>query len=166
VNEGTGRKEEGAPEGVSRLGLTIGAIAALVFVVGTLLSLLSADDSETPEETLERPALPALIDQSQLVVEGTARSVERLGDPSDAGVIATVAIERVVASASAEPDEVTIFDRGFRETWSEGQRMLLFLSVEGSLPGDADFRVRERCILEEGAQPCPYEVDEIERLSG
>jgi hypothetical protein len=165
VSDGTEGKDGSPSRGASPLGLTIGAIAALVFVVGTLLSLLNADDSESPEETGERPRLAALIDRSQLVVEGTAGSVERLGDPSDAGVIATIAIERIVASTSAVPDEVTIYDMGFREGWSEGQTMLLFLSVEGTLPGDADFRVRERCILEEGALPCPYEVEAIERLA-
>jgi hypothetical protein len=139
-------------------------LAALVFVVGTLLSLLSADDSETPDPTPARPALPALVDASQLVVEGEAEIVERIGDPSDAGVIATIDVERVVGPSAAVLDEVVVFDMGFREGWSEGQRSLLFLSVEGALPGDAEYRVSERCILDGEGFPCPYDIDEVERL--
>lgn len=147
------------------VGVVLAAAAALLFVGGTLLSVLSAEDAEIEGEK-PRPALSELMADSQLVVEGTALSITRLGEPRDAAVVAKVNVEEVVASPGTDaPTEVVIFDRGFRENWIEGQRMLLFLGAEGTLPAGAEFQVRERCVLEEEALPCPYDVAEVERLA-
>ena len=145
------------------VGFVLAGAAATIFVGGTLLSLMSADDSETEPENRERPPLSELVETSQLIAEGTAERVERFGDASDPGVIATIEIDTVIASPAASPDEVIIYDQDFRENWTEGQRLLLFLGVEGSLPGDAEFRVRDRCVLEDVAMPCPYDAAEIRR---
>ena len=156
---GDGRGPSG--RGLSPLGIALAAVAALIFVGGTLWSVLSAEEAEIEDEK-PRPTLATVMNDSQLVVRGEATTVERLGEPRDAGVLATVAVEEVLVSSGGEaPTELRIYDQDFRETWSEGQHMLLFLGAEENLPGDAELQVRERCILDEGGLPCPYDEADI-----
>jgi hypothetical protein len=146
------------------VGIALAAVAAVVFIGGTLLSLLTAGDGEPPEPA-ERPTLEALMADTDLVVEGTAEVVRRLGEPRDPGVVVLIRLDDVVVPAGVELDEVLIYDKGFREDWGEGQEVLLFLRGEDDLPQGAKFRVRERCILQTpGALECPYEMPDIERL--
>ena len=67
-----------------------------------------------------------------------------------------------MSDSAEEPAEVVVYDRDFRETWGAGQEMLLFLGAEGRLPEGADYRVVERCLLDEEALPCPYDPAAIE----
>jgi hypothetical protein len=128
----------------SRTGLALAAVGAMIFVGGTLWSVLSAEEAEIEGER-PRPPLE-----------------EVLGEPRDAGVRATLDVDEVLSTSEEQaPTEVVIYDRGFRESWSEGQEMVVFLGAEGGLPQGAEFRVVERCILEEGSLPCPYDLDEI-----
>lgn len=151
---------------VSATGLTLGAVAALIFVGGTLLSVLSAND-DTPEETTTRPTLAALMGDTEIVVRARATSVLRLGEPRDAGVLVEVAVEEVlVAPPEAGLEELAVYDKGFRESWGEGQHMLLFLGEDEELPEGAELRVMERCILDEGGLPCPYEEQDIKARAG
>ena len=147
------------------IGLALAAVAALIFVGGTLWSVLSAEDAEIEDEQ-PRPTLSEVMEDSRLVVRGVADSVMRLGDPSDAGVKAVIRVDEVVAAASEdeEPSEVVVFDKDFRESWGAGQDMLLFLGTEGALPEDAEYRVLERCIFDEETLPCPYDTGDIEVL--
>jgi len=139
------------------IGLALAAVAAVVFVGGTLWSVLSAEDAEIEDEQ-PRPTQSEVMADTELVVEGVATSVTRLGDPSDAGVRAVIEIDEVLASDSeAEPTEVVVYDRDFRESWGAGQEMLLFLGTQGRLPEGAEYRVVERCLLNEEALPCPYD---------
>ena len=144
------------------IGLALAAVAAVIFVGGTLWSVLSAEDAEIEDEQ-PRPPQSEVMADAELVVNGVATSVTRLGDPSDAGVRAVIEIEEIVLSDSTpEPSEVVVYDKDFRETWGAGQEMLLFLGTQGRLPEGAEYRVVERCILDEEALPCPYDTDAIE----
>jgi hypothetical protein len=145
----------------SPIGLALAAIAALVFVGGTLWSVLSAEEAEIENEQ-PRSSLSEVMDESDLVVRGVSGSILRLGDPSDAGVRAEVQVEEVLTGKGAgSSSEIVIFDRDFRESWIMEQEMVLFLSREEGLPEGAEFRVRERCILEEEALPCPYDLSDL-----
>jgi hypothetical protein len=108
-----------------------------------------------------------LLEDSELVVHGVARSVSRLGDPSDAGVRADIEVDEVLSSASdsSQPSEVVVYDRDFRETWGAGQEMLLFLGTRGELPEGAEYRVLERCLFDEESLPCPYDPADIPSTS-
>ena len=147
---------------VPPIGLALAAVAAFIFVGGTLLSVLSAND-DTPEEATARPTLSALMADTQMVVRAEASSVLRLGEPRDAGVLAEVTVEEVVVAPEdgTAPRTISLYDQGFRESWGEGQHMLLFLGPDEALPEGAEFRVKERCVLDEGGLPCPYEEQEI-----
>jgi hypothetical protein len=145
----------------SRTGLALAAVGAMIFVGGTLWSVLSAEEAEIEGER-PRPPLEEVMAGSDLVLRGVTEDVMRLGEPRDAGVRATLDVDEVLSTSEEQaPTEVVIYDRGFRESWSEGQEMVVFLGAEGGLPQGAEFRVVERCILEEGSLPCPYDLDEI-----
>ena len=144
------------------IGLALAAVAAVIFVGGTLWSVLSAEEAEIEDEQ-PRPTQSEVMADTELVVNGVATSVTRIGDPSDAGVRAAIEIDEVLLSElTEEPSEVVVYDQDFRETWGAGQEMLLFLATEGQLPEGADYRVIERCILDEEALPCPYDPATLE----
>lgn len=155
------------PEDTTRrrapLGLAVGAVAALIFVGGTLLSLLSTSDGNE-DEPRERPSVETLMADTDLVVDGEVRTVRRIGEPRDPSVIAFIVVEDVVTPPDADLEEILVFDEGFEETWSEGESVLLFLGAEEGLPQGAKLRVRERCVLEDDALACPYDLAEVERL--
>lgn len=157
--------DDGGRKRFSVLGMVLAAGAAIIFVGGTLLSVLTADES-TPEQERERPSLASLMDDAELVVRGTATSITRVGEPRDAGALATISVDRVITPTDEAAEEIRVYDHGFRESWLQGQQMLLFLNVEGSLPEGAEFRVLDRCVLEDRAVPCPFAEEDIERLAG
>lgn len=146
----------------SGTGLAFAAVAALIFVGGTLWSVMSAEEAEIEGEQ-PRPSFQEVMSDSDLVVRGVAGEITRLGEPRDAGVRVTVEVDEVL-TASAEdpaPPQVVVYDQGFRENWIEGQEMVVFLGGEEELPEGTEFRVIERCILEDRSLPCPYDLDEV-----
>lgn len=129
------------------------------------MSVLSAEEAEIEGEQ-PRPPLSSLMEETETVVRGTAQEITRLGQPRDAGVVATIRVEEVLSRRGSEAPEIRIFDTGFRESWIEGQEMVLFLAPGKDLPDGAEAEVLERCVLDEDALPCPYDLEVVRDYSG
>ena len=135
------------------------AVAAVV-VVGLAATGYRGERSSATTTTTRPPDVAAIAGRADAIVVGDVASLRRLGDPSDPAVVATIDVQRSITPAGPAP--VTVYDKGFRESWQRGQRVLLFLRrPTGAAAAQARWRVQQRFRFDRGKLLAPFTVDDV-----
>jgi hypothetical protein len=138
------------------------AAAAVAAVVGVTVAGNFATGFrgryEPATTTVPAPPLADQVRAAAVVVVGRVTAVTRVGRPSDPGVLARIAVERVVAGDGPR-GSIEVFDRGFAVSWQEGERGLYFLRPGGE--AGASLRVAWRYLYRDGRLDAPFTLGEV-----
>ena len=135
------------------------AVAAAV-VVGLAATGYRGEQSAASTTTTRPPGAATLVARADAVVVGDVTRLRRLGDPSDPAVVATIGVRQTIRSPGA--GRLTVYDKGFKESWQRGQRVLLFLGrARGAAAGEARWQVQERYRFDGSRLLAPFSLTQV-----
>ena len=137
------------------------AVAAAV-VAGLAATGYRGERSAASTTTTRPPDVATLVARSDLLLIGDVATVRRLGDPRDPAVVATLTVERVLTSGPSPAEPLTVYDKGFKESWRQGQRVLLSLGrARGAAASQARWQVQQRYRFEGSRLLAPFRVADV-----
>jgi hypothetical protein len=120
----------------------------------------------TTTTTVAMPTASEAAAAARSVLIGDVLSVRREGEPKEPTVVARIRVTDTLKGPAEEGDTVSVSDKGFEGTWSEGLHVLLFLRpAEGAEVSLAPWRVQQRFAFADGKLRAPFSEADVRRAA-